>query len=51
MMKRPRSFISTLIVLLSLATVTLGLTVNAHDTYAGGIPRVNDQRDGDPTEP
>jgi hypothetical protein len=51
MMKRPRSFISTLIVLLSLATVPLGLTVNAHDAHAGGLPRVMDPRAGDPTQP
>jgi hypothetical protein len=51
MMKRPRSFISTLIVLLSLAFVPLGLTVNAHDANAGGMPRVMDPRAGDPTEP
>jgi hypothetical protein len=51
MMKRPRSFISTLIVLLSLAFVPLGLTVNAHDANAGGMPRVMDPRAGDPTQP
>ena len=51
MMKRPRSFISTLIVLLSLAFVPLGLTANTHDANAGGMPRVMDPRAGDPTEP
>lgn len=51
MMKRPRSFISTLIVLLSLAFVPLGLTATTHDANAGGMPRVMDPRAGDPTEP
>ena len=51
MMKRPRSFISTLIVFLSLATVSLGLTVKAYDVHAGGLPRVMDPRAGDPTQP
>ena len=51
MMKRPRSFISTLIVFLSLMAVPVGLTMNSHDATAGGMPRVMDPRAGDPTEP
>ena len=51
MMKRPRSFISTLLILLSLATVTLGLTVQARDVHAGALPRLMDPRAGDPDEP
>jgi hypothetical protein len=51
MMKRPRSFISTLIVFLTLATVQLGLTVKAHDAHASALPRVMDPRAGDPTQP
>ena len=51
MMKRPRSFISTLIVFLSLMAAPVGLTMNSHDATAGGMPRVMDPRAGDPTEP
>ena len=51
MMKRPRSFIPTLLILLSLATVTLGLTVQARDVHAGALPRLMDPRAGDPDEP
>ena len=51
MMKRPRSFISTLLIFLSLATVTLGLTVKTHDANAGAFPRLMDPRAGDPDEP
>lgn len=51
MMKRPRSFISTLIVFLSLMAVPVGLTMISHDAIAGGLPRVMDPRAGDPTEP
>lgn len=51
MMKRPRSFISTLIVFLSLMAVPVGLTMNSHDASAGGMPRVMDPRAGDPTQP
>src|SRR5690348_11486030 len=50
MMKRPRSFISTLLFVLALvATAAPGsYTPVAH---AGGLPRVMDPRAGDPTEP
>jgi hypothetical protein len=51
MMKRPRSFISTLLIFLGLATVTLGLTVKTHDAFAGPTTRLMDPRAGDPTEP
>ena len=51
MMKRPRSFISTLLIFLSLATVTLGLTVKTHDAQAGPTTRLMDPRAGEPDEP
>ena len=51
MMKRSRSFVSILIVLLSMASVPVGLTVKPQEVHAGGVPRVMDPRAGDPTEP
>ena len=51
MMKRPRSFISTLLILLGLATVTIGLTVHVRPARAESMPRLLDPRAGDPDEP
>src|SRR6187399_1713744 len=51
MMKRPRSFISTLLIVICLASVGSTLDATRHVAMAGGIPRVMDPRAGDPTEP
>jgi hypothetical protein len=51
MMKRPRSFISTLFIFFCLATVTLGLTTYVRRAEAGAMPRLMDPRAGDPDEP
>ena len=51
MMKRPRSFISTLVVLLGLLAGTSLLVSMPVDSHAAGLPRVMDPRAGDPTEP
>jgi len=51
MMKRPRSFISTLLIFFCLATVTAGLTAYARPADAGSTPRLMDPRAGDPNEP
>ena len=51
MMKRPRSFISTLLIFFCLATVTLGLTTHPRRAEAGGPSRLEDPRAGDPDEP
>jgi hypothetical protein len=49
MMKRPRSFISTLTVILSL--LFAGWLCTPLEVEAGALPRVLDPRAGDPTEP
>jgi len=51
MMKRPRSFISTLFIFFCLATVSLGLTTYSRPAQASSLPRLMDPRAGDPTEP
>ena len=51
MMKRPRSFISTLLIFFCLATVSLGLTTYAARADASATPRLIDPRAGDPSEP
>jgi hypothetical protein len=51
MMKRPRSFISTLLIFFCLATVTLGLTTSPRRAEAIGPSRLADPRAGDPDEP
>jgi len=51
MMKRPRSFISTLLIVIFLASVGSTFDATRHVALAGGIPRVLDPRAGDPTEP
>ena len=51
MMKRPRSFISTLLIVFCLATVTAGLTVCARRVEASSLPRLMDPRAGEPDEP
>ena len=51
MMKRPRSFIPTLLIFYCLATVSFGLTTHARRAEAGAMPRVMDPRAGDPNEP
>ena len=51
MMKRPRSFIPTLLIFYCLATVSFGLTTHARRAEAGAMPRVMDPRAGDPSEP
>ena len=49
MMKRPRSFISTLVVaLLVMCAFSAAVPYPAH---AGALPRVLDPRAGDPTQP
>ena len=51
MMKRPRSFISTLIVVLAFAVGMASVALNAGPSSAAGLPRVMDPRAGDPDEP
>ena len=51
MMKRPRSFISSVLIILSLASATLVLTTQARDAHASSMPRLMDPRAGDPDEP
>jgi len=51
MMKRPRSFISTLLIFFCLATVSLGLTTYSRRAEAGAMPRLMDPRAGEPDEP
>ena len=51
MMKRPRSFISTLFIFFCLATVSLGLTTYSRPAQASSLPRLMDPRAGDPDEP
>ena len=52
MMKRPRSFISTLVVILAFAlTAGIGISARIPQADAGGLPRVMDPRAGDPTQP
>jgi len=50
MMKRPRSFISTLMIILAL-TASIGISARIPLADAGGLPRVMDPRAGDPTQP
>jgi hypothetical protein len=51
MMKRPRSFISTFLLLAILAVIGHGIAFNPTSADAGGLPRVADPRAGDPDEP
>jgi len=51
MMKRPRSFISTLVVVLCLASVGTAFDATRHVAVAVATPRVMAPRAGDPTEP
>jgi hypothetical protein len=51
MMKRPRSFISTLLIFVCLATVSLGLTTYSRPAQASSLPRLMDPRAGEPDEP
>ncbi len=51
MMKGPRSFVSMLLLVISLAAVPYGYPVKPQIAFAGGMPRVMDPRAGDPTQP
>ena len=51
MMKRPRSFISTLILVLALAIGFASIAMDPAPSVAAGLPQVFDPRAGDPSEP
>jgi hypothetical protein len=51
MMKRPRSFISTLFLFLVLLAAPCAVTNTADVAHAAGLPRIMDPRAGDPDEP
>ena len=51
MMKRPRSFISAMLLLGTLLVPVVALNTHASIVAAAGLPRVMDPRAGDPDEP